>query len=78
MTLQVALFAQTLQELPISSLVAAAFMTYLGAESEDARQSVLTQWVQKLGLIQSWSLVSFLSSEREMLTWKTEGLVAIF
>lgn len=48
-------------------------MTYLGAEPEDTRQSVLAQWTQELGLKPSWSLAPFMSSERELLTWKTEG-----
>lgn len=67
------MFAQTLQQLPVSSLLAAAFMTYLGAEPEDTRQLVLAQWAQQLGLDTTWSFTPFMSSERELLTWKAEG-----
>lgn len=51
-------------------------MTYLGAEPEDTRQSVLAHWVQQLGLDTTWSFTPFMSSERELLTWKAEGMGA--
>lgn len=71
---QVADFAQVLQQLPSNSLLAAAFVTYLGREAEEGRQAAVTHWCSLLGSPPSWSLTGFLSSETELLTWKTEGL----
>ena len=72
--LQVAEFTQVLQQLPSSSLLAAAFITYLGGEPENVRQASLTHWCASLGISGSWSLIKFLASETELLTWKTEGM----
>lgn len=74
---QVADFAQVLQQLPGNSLLAAAFVTYLGREAEEARQAAVTHWCNLLGRPPSWSLTGFLSSETELLTWKTEGLLLL-
>ena len=75
---QVADFTQVLQQLPNNSLLAAAFVTYLGREAEDGRQAAVAQWCDLLGRPPSWSLTGFLSSETELLTWKTEGLSDCF
>ena len=72
-TLQVAEFTSVLQHLPTNSLLAAAFITYLGREPEDVRQVSLGQWCSDLRLPAPWSLIKFLASETELLTWKTEG-----
>lgn len=72
--MQVADFTQVLQQLPSNSLLAAAFVTYLGREAEDVRQAAVAQWCTLLGRPPSWHLAGFLSSETELLTWKTEGL----
>ncbi|KAL3130926.1 hypothetical protein ABBQ38_000251 [Trebouxia sp. C0009 RCD-2024] len=71
---QVANFTQVLQELPSNSLLAAAFVTYLGREPEDGRQAAVAQWCSTLGRPSAWSLTGFLSSETELLTWKAEGV----
>lgn len=71
---QVASFTQVLQQLPSNSLLAAAFVTYLGREPEDARQAAVAEWCSALGRPASWSLTAFLSSETELLTWKAEGV----
>ena len=70
---QVAEFTQVLQQLPSGSLLAAAFITYLGGEPEDVRQATLTQWCADLKVSPPWSLIKFLASETELLTWKSQG-----
>ena len=71
--LQVAEFTQVLQQLPTGALLAAAFITYLGKEAEDVRQAKLTQWCVDVKVAARWSLIKFLASETEQLTWKTQG-----
>lgn len=71
--LQVAEFTQVLQQLPTGALLAAAFITYLGKEPEDVRQAKLTQWCTDVKMAVPWSLIRFLASESEQLTWKTQG-----
>ena len=71
--LQVAEFAQVLQQLPTDCLLAAAFITYLGKEAEDVRQAAVTQWCSDLGATTPWSLTALLASETELLTWKSQG-----
>lgn len=66
-------FTQVLQQLPTGSLLAAAFITYLGGEPEDVRQATLTQWYADLKVSPPWSLIKFLASETELLTWKSQG-----
>lgn len=66
-------FTQVLQHLPTGSLLAAAFITYLGGEPEDVRQATLTQWCADLKVSPPWSLIKFLASETELLTWKSQG-----
>ena len=74
---QVAEFTEVLQQLPMSSLLAAAFVTYLGRDPEYVRQAALAQWCTLLGVPDSWRLTGFLSSETELLTWKAEGMHAV-
>ncbi|XP_022257756.1 cytoplasmic dynein 2 heavy chain 1-like, partial [Limulus polyphemus] len=64
---------QELEELPLRSLLAAAFITYLSEAPEDIRAATLSQWCEFLGLV-NFDLCRFLSSEQEQLTWKSEGL----
>ena len=71
--LQVADFTQVLQQLPVSCMLAAAFITYLGKEPEIIRQAAVTQWSADLGVLTPWSLTALLASETELLTWKTQG-----
>lgn len=54
-------------------LIAAAFITYLSSEPEDTRRVVLENWCSQFGL-NNFSLEEVLSSEREQLIWKNEGL----
>ncbi|XP_023209639.1 cytoplasmic dynein 2 heavy chain 1-like, partial [Centruroides sculpturatus] len=62
-----------LTKLPVQSLLAAAFITYLSSSSEDIRQINIEKWCSILGY-KSFDLKQFLSNEQEQLTWKTEGL----
>ncbi|CAL1265870.1 unnamed protein product [Larinioides sclopetarius] len=64
---------QQLEELPMKTLLAAAFITYLSAEPEDKRRSVVERWCSDFGL-EKFSLTQTLSTEREQLVWKNEGL----
>uniref|UniRef100_A0A8C5EPV0 Cytoplasmic dynein 2 heavy chain 1 n=1 Tax=Gouania willdenowi TaxID=441366 RepID=A0A8C5EPV0_GOUWI len=62
-----------LDTLPVRALLAAAFITYLSAASEDRRRHCLETWMAQSGL-QKFDLRSFLCSESEQLIWKSEGL----
>uniref|UniRef100_A0A3Q1BV91 Cytoplasmic dynein 2 heavy chain 1 n=1 Tax=Amphiprion ocellaris TaxID=80972 RepID=A0A3Q1BV91_AMPOC len=62
-----------LDTLPIRALLAAAFITYLSAASEDRRRNCLETWMAQSGL-QKFDLRSFLCSESEQLIWKSQGL----
>ncbi|GFR50179.1 hypothetical protein Agub_g12346, partial [Astrephomene gubernaculifera] len=72
---QVGTLGEQLKELPLSSLLAAAFITYLPAHPEEHRQRVLKDWTSYLG-VGEFDVCRFLSSESEMLKWKAEGLPA--
>ncbi|XP_025753905.1 cytoplasmic dynein 2 heavy chain 1 isoform X2 [Oreochromis niloticus] len=62
-----------LDTLPARALLAAAFITYLSAASEDRRRQCLDSWMVQSGL-QKFDLRSFLCSESEQLIWKSQGL----
>ncbi|XP_040902456.1 cytoplasmic dynein 2 heavy chain 1 [Toxotes jaculatrix] len=62
-----------LDTLPIRAMLAAAFITYLSAASEDRRRHCLETWMAQSGL-QKFDLRSFLCSESEQLIWKSQGL----
>uniref|UniRef100_A0A3B4GDC8 Cytoplasmic dynein 2 heavy chain 1 n=1 Tax=Pundamilia nyererei TaxID=303518 RepID=A0A3B4GDC8_9CICH len=62
-----------LDTLPVRALLAAAFITYLSAASEDRRRQCLDSWMAHSGL-QKFDLRSFLCSESEQLIWKSQGL----
>ncbi|KXZ45909.1 DHC7 protein [Gonium pectorale] len=66
---------EQLKELPLSSLLAAAFITYLPAHPEEHRLNVMKEWTTYLGVAE-FDICRFLSSESEMLKWKAEGLPA--
>ena len=72
--MQVQQFSRELQALPASTLLAAAFMTYLPGEPEDARSAAQQQWATLLGLEpQAVDMVRFMATESETLTWKAQG-----
>lgn len=62
-----------LEELPQRTILAAGFISYLSQAPEDERRSMLSDWLQFVGL-SSFDLRQFLSSESEQLVWKGEGL----
>ncbi|KAG2486208.1 hypothetical protein HYH03_015170 [Edaphochlamys debaryana] len=66
---------EQLKELPLSSLLAAAFITYLPSHPEEHRGKVLKDWSAYLK-VSDFDVCRFLSSESEMLKWKSEGLPA--
>jgi dynein heavy chain 2, cytosolic len=59
--------------LPLKSLLAAGFITYLGDATEDVREGTLQQWAAAAHL-SSFDFLGFMSSESEQLSWKAEGL----
>ena len=61
------------ENLPVSALMAAACITYLADLPEDQRRQASDRWATKLGL-KRFDLKRFLSSEREMLQWRADGL----
>lgn len=62
-----------LQHLPLHSLLAAAFCTYLPAQPEAARERQLSAWCARLGL-PAFDLAGFMCGESEVLTWQSRGL----
>ncbi|XP_068612804.1 cytoplasmic dynein 2 heavy chain 1 isoform X2 [Brachionichthys hirsutus] len=62
-----------LDTLPMRTMLAAAFITYLSAAPEDRRKHCLETWMAQSGL-KKFDLRSFLCSESEQLIWKSEGL----
>lgn len=61
--------------LPLHTLLAAGYITYLGSEPEDTRTLMLDEW-KSLCKLPEWTFLKFMSSESEMLTLKAEGLPA--
>ncbi|KAM6946318.1 LOW QUALITY PROTEIN: cytoplasmic dynein 2 heavy chain 1 [Aplochiton taeniatus] len=70
---QVSEITEELDTLPVRTMLAAAFITYLSAAPEDRRRHCLETWMGYSGL-QKFDLRSFLCSESEQLIWKSEGL----
>ena len=61
------------KELPFSSILASAFITYLGNSDENQREQNLNVWKQSCRN-NSFNFLKFLSSESTLLKWKCEGL----
>ncbi|MPC25130.1 Cytoplasmic dynein 2 heavy chain 1 [Portunus trituberculatus] len=70
---QVSELESGLKGLPREALLASAFITYLSEAPEDIRKATLAHWSRMLK-VSSFDLRRFLSSEREQLQWKAEGL----
>ena len=66
---------QDIDSLPMFSIMTAGFLTYLADLSEDVRESLIKKWGSNLG-VRNFDLKRFLSSEREMLQWRADGLPA--
>jgi dynein heavy chain 2 len=73
MYLQLTELSEDLKQLPVNSLLAAAFITYLSLAPEDLRRSLITEWQDLLG-VNNFSFTTFLGSEKEQLQWLSEGL----
>lgn len=71
---QIGFLNQRLEELPESILISAAFVTYLGACTEEVRMKSLKQWGQFIDSSLSFELKGLVSSEEEVYRWKNEGL----
>ena len=59
-----------LEKIPRFSMLAAAFVTYLSAAPEDIRRKATDQWKSMLN-IKQFELKRVLSTEREMLQWRS-------
>ena len=66
---------QDVESLPMFVIMAAGFLTYLADMPEDVRSSLVVKWGSKLG-IRKFDIKRFLSSERETLQWRADGLPA--
>lgn len=73
MYLQLAELSEDLTQLPVNSLLAAAFITYLSFAPEDVRQSLMAEWQNLFGM-KNFSFTTFLGSEKDQLQWLSEGL----
>ena len=62
-----------LDQLPLQALLASAFITYLSHAPEDERRIRVEQW-KEVTEVKEFNLKQFLSTESELLAWKTEGL----
>jgi dynein heavy chain 2 len=71
--LQLAELSEDLKQLPVNSLLAAAFITYLSFAPEDIRQSLMAEWQDLFGM-KNFSFTTFLGSEKDQLQWLSEGL----
>jgi dynein heavy chain 2 len=70
---QSAAIEAVVRTIPRKAVVAAGFMTYLGAESEDSRASFVKKWCSRLK-IDTLAVGPFLRSESQLLKLKSEGL----
>jgi len=61
------------KELPLYSLIASAFLTFLCNAPEDTRVEYTKKWCKELGLA-DFDLTKFLSTERDVLQLQLAGL----
>ncbi|KAL6598153.1 dynein heavy chain and region D6 of dynein motor-domain-containing protein [Neocallimastix sp. 'constans'] len=64
---------ESLNSLPKNSLVSSAFVTYLGEHSEDVRNQMVKRWAENND-IKNFSLRKIISTDKEQLLWRAEGL----
>ncbi len=62
--------------LPTKMLLAAGFSTYLAKAPEDIRVSMINHWQDITGVSETFSFKRVMSTESELLTWKSMGLPA--
>ncbi|KAG2385509.1 hypothetical protein C9374_003324 [Naegleria lovaniensis] len=70
---QVDALSKEMKEMPYQALLASAFMVYLPDAPENIRQEYIEKWKPLVGLKQ-FDFRSFMSTESEMLKYKSEGL----
>jgi len=70
---QVKQLEQQLKSLPYDSLLAAAFTIYLSDADEVIREDTMKEW-KALTKINSFDYMKFVSTESQVLKWKSEGL----
>ncbi|KAH3759573.1 cytoplasmic dynein 2 heavy chain 1 [Pelomyxa schiedti] len=61
------------QSLPTASLLAAAFVTYMGCVPEDIRAELVARWKEITGY-QSWSFTQFMGTETDLVKMRNNGL----
>ncbi len=81
---KVVCLSEQLEALPATVIIAAGFITYLSACSEDVRETTVANWWQQLeslglktpvgSLEANFDLKRFLVTEKEQLQWKSQGL----
>ncbi len=73
---QAAFIKANIASLPVKSLLAAAFVCYLGDATEDVREATVDQWAAAAQLPEGakFDFLAFMSTESEQLSWKAEGL----
>ena len=59
--------------LPKTTLLAAAFVTYLGPETEDVRKAFCSSWMEKIGL-KEFDFLNGLISKTELQSFRSQGL----
>jgi dynein heavy chain 2 len=74
---QVVELRSSLKLLPIQVLLASAFVCYAGEHAEDRRRAMFADWCAACDVNSSeFDMLRFLSSESQMLQWKSTGLPA--
>lgn len=67
----------SLRSLPCQVLLAAAFVCYAGAHAEDRRRALLADWCAACDVdAGEFDVLRFLSTESQLLAWKSSGLPA--
>ena len=66
------------QQLGMNGLIAAGYITFLSGVSEDERKKWLDQWLINVAANDKlqFSLKEFLTSEQELMQWRSEGLAS--
>ncbi|CAN0042899.1 unnamed protein product [Ascophyllum nodosum] len=67
---------EALATLPLKMLLAAGFATYLVKYPENTRKAMMERWAESLGLPSGFSFRRLMSTESQLLVWKSEGLPA--
>eukprot|EP01105_Mastigella_eilhardi_P022238 TRINITY_DN5471_c0_g1_i1.p1 TRINITY_DN5471_c0_g1~~TRINITY_DN5471_c0_g1_i1.p1 ORF type:complete len:3987 (-),score=1077.90 TRINITY_DN5471_c0_g1_i1:1263-13184(-) len=64
---------EQLRDLPAGSVLAAAFITYMGGASEDERQGTVEKW-KEISNLKGWCFTRFMSTETEIVTMRKDKL----